>query len=133
MIIILSDFVSAAWDKPLRRLSPRHDVIACRIASPFERDPPGKGLLFLKDSETGKQRPVLASSAVFREKWMEWHQKRIASWRENVERAGASFVEVALEDEVDVVLRRFFAHRLELERERRSQALRRWPFRGVQP
>jgi uncharacterized protein (DUF58 family) len=65
VVIVLSDFLDLNFEKTLRRLNRRHDVIAISIADPREERFPKKGLVRLVDAETGELRVVdLARSDV---------------------------------------------------------------------
>lgn len=54
VIVFLSDFLGEPPGRPFRRLSARHDVIAMRISDPREIRLPRKGLVRLRDAETGR-------------------------------------------------------------------------------
>ena len=60
---LVSDFQAApdSWQKSVRLLSRRHDVIAVRLSDPRTRELPNAGLLRLRDLETGRE--VLVDSA----------------------------------------------------------------------
>lgn len=58
VVFVLSDFFGEGWEKPLRLLARRHDVIAVRIRDPHSEDLPRVGLLRLRDVETGTERWV---------------------------------------------------------------------------
>ncbi len=59
LTVVVSDFLSAdAWDRPLRALATRHDVIAVEIVDPRELDLPAVGMLTVVDPETGRHREV---------------------------------------------------------------------------
>jgi uncharacterized protein (DUF58 family) len=53
-VIFLSDFLAEPPGSAFRRLSSRHDVIAMRISDPRETRLPRKGLVRLRDAETGR-------------------------------------------------------------------------------
>lgn len=56
LIFIVSDFLAGdGWDRPLRELARRHDVIAVWITDPAERELPDVGGLYVRDSETAEQ------------------------------------------------------------------------------
>ncbi len=56
MVVVISDFVGAAgWDRPLRALAARHDVIAVIPEDPAElKLPEGHGSIRLRDPESGR-------------------------------------------------------------------------------
>ncbi len=68
LMFVLSDFQAApGWERPLRDLARRHDVIAVWITDPAERDLPDVGGLSVRDPETGQQLWVDTSDARFRQ------------------------------------------------------------------
>ncbi|MDA0207138.1 MAG: DUF58 domain-containing protein [Acidobacteria bacterium] len=62
IIFIVSDFLDSCYDKPLKVLSRRHDVVAVSVNDPHEAELPNVGLIELTDAETG-QRRIFDSSA----------------------------------------------------------------------
>lgn len=58
VVIVLSDFLDLDFEKTLRRLGRRHDVIAIAVADPREERFAGRGLVRLVDAETGEARLV---------------------------------------------------------------------------
>jgi uncharacterized protein (DUF58 family) len=55
LVFVVSDFLGEGWDRPLRELARRHDVIAVRIDDPAERELPDVGGMPVRDPETGEQ------------------------------------------------------------------------------
>ncbi len=67
LVVVISDFVSAPdWDRPLLRLTRRHEVIAVRMVDPREHELPDAGLLYVQDAETGEVLLVDSSDPEFR-------------------------------------------------------------------
>jgi len=55
IIVVLSDFLAEGWEKPLRRLAARHEVVAVVVEDPREYDIPESGWIELEDAETGQR------------------------------------------------------------------------------
>jgi len=55
VIFLVSDFYDTEYEKPLKILAHKHDVIAINVYDPFERNLPDVGLINLMDSETGSE------------------------------------------------------------------------------
>lgn len=55
VVFLVSDFQAQGFDKALRILSKRHDVIALTVLDPRELELPPVGLVTLTDAETGAQ------------------------------------------------------------------------------
>ena len=58
VVLVVSDFLDLPFERPLKRLDRRHDVIAMAITDPREERFPDRGLARLTDLETGEQRLV---------------------------------------------------------------------------
>ncbi len=118
IVFIVSDFLSADIDHPLKLMAQRHDVVAVTVEDPSERDLPDIGVARLIDPETGMTFEVDTSHPAVRSSY---------STRVNQEREERKHLlrrlaidEVAVRTEAGVVepLLRFF-------RSRETQARRR--------
>ena len=70
LIAIVSDFLGDAdWERPLRGLSGRHQLIAAEIVDPRELELPAAGLMTFVDPESGDQLEVQTSSADLRARY----------------------------------------------------------------
>jgi len=58
VVLVLSDFLDLPFERPLKRLNRRHDVIAIAINDPREERFPERGMARLVDLETGEARLV---------------------------------------------------------------------------
>jgi uncharacterized protein (DUF58 family) len=58
VVIVLSDFLDLNFERPLRRLSRRHDVVALALRDPREERFPKGGLVRIVDAETGQRRLI---------------------------------------------------------------------------
>src|SRR5207244_547471 len=107
VVIVLSDFLDLNFERTLKRLNRRHDVVAVTIADPREERFPGGGLARLLDAESGQSRLVdLAAADV---------ERRAAARRQQVGRrfrnAGVDRLEVSTAMPYDRDLLRFFRER----------------------
>ena len=67
LAVVVSDFLSTpGWERPLRALAARHQVLAVEVVDPRELTLPSVGYLTLVDPETGARREVQTSSAKLR-------------------------------------------------------------------
>jgi uncharacterized protein (DUF58 family) len=79
MAIVISDLLdSASWEKPLRALSHRHEVIAVEVVDPREMELPDVGLISVVDPETGRRRLVDTAKDSVRRDYAELAKKRRA-------------------------------------------------------
>jgi uncharacterized protein (DUF58 family) len=70
--VVISDFLDhdetpdgeLSWERPMRRLSARHQVIAVEIIDPRELDLPDIGPVIMTDPETGHTREIILSARV---------------------------------------------------------------------
>jgi uncharacterized protein (DUF58 family) len=70
--VVISDFLDQtetrdgdlAWERPMRRLSARNQVIAVEIIDPRELDLPDVGPVMMTDPETGQTREIILSAKV---------------------------------------------------------------------
>jgi uncharacterized protein (DUF58 family) len=69
IVFIVSDFLDSGYDKPLKVLSRRHDVVAVSVNDPHETELPNVGLIDLTDAETGQRRIFDSSSPAVRKRF----------------------------------------------------------------
>ncbi|MSR76959.1 MAG: DUF58 domain-containing protein [Candidatus Omnitrophica bacterium] len=72
IIFVVSDFLDAGYEKSLKILNRRHDVIVLHLKDRREEELPDLGLLMAKDPETGKEFLVDTSQRNLRE---DYHKK----------------------------------------------------------
>jgi uncharacterized protein (DUF58 family) len=101
LIFIVSDFISApGWEKSLRLLAARHDVVAVRLTDPLERQIPDLGFMTFQDAETGEQFFVDTHNRDFRNRFGELADARDAALRGIFQKCGVDVLELATEDDV---------------------------------
>ena len=70
VLVVISDFlVDDGWQKAMKTLAIRHDVVAARISDPREGDIPNVGIVTFEDPETGAQVEVDTTSRKFRQRY----------------------------------------------------------------
>lgn len=69
VVFVLSDFLATGYEQPLKVLRRRNDVVAIPLEDPAERELSAKGLVRLRDAETGETRVFDAGSQAFRAAW----------------------------------------------------------------
>lgn len=70
MVVVVSDFLGdTGWEKALRALASRHEVVAVEIVDPRELDLPDVGLIAVVDPETGRRRLVDTSQVSIRQRY----------------------------------------------------------------
>ena len=65
LMVVVSDFLApTGWERALRGLAHRHEVLAVEIVDPRELALPDVGVIELVDPETGSQREIQTSAAL---------------------------------------------------------------------
>lgn len=107
VVIVLSDFLDLNFERALKRLNRRHDVVAMVLGDPREERFPRGGLATLRDAESGAARLVSLGSADV--------ERRAASRRQHLERrfrsAGVDHLAISTAMPYDRDLLRFFRER----------------------
>ncbi len=73
---LVSDFIDDGYDKILRIISKKHDVIAVEISDPREEELPAVGLMKFRDAESNQERWIDTGSSVVREEFKRYWQRR---------------------------------------------------------
>ena len=69
VIFLISDFMDEGYEKALKILSQKHDVIAIHLHDPLEQEFPKVGLVELEDLETGQTLLVDTTSSQFQRRF----------------------------------------------------------------
>ena len=116
IVVLISDFFDADYERTLGILSRRHDVIAASVNDAREYELPNVGLLDLEDPETGAMVSVDTGSATVRKKYKALGLARADALRETFKSLNIDHIEVGTSDDYLLDLIRFFKRR---ERQRR--------------
>ena len=74
---VISDFIDTGYDRILRIISKKHDVIAVEISDPREETLPDAGMIKLRDAETDEERWIDTGSVLVRKEFTRyWHARR---------------------------------------------------------
>lgn len=112
VIFLISDFFTApGWERSLRMLSHRHEVIAVRLIDPREHELPDIGMVVLNDSETGESVHVDTHDAGFRKRFAEAVRKREAELRDAFARCGVDVLTLSTEEDLVGAVLQFAAFR----------------------
>ncbi|HUW40584.1 MAG TPA: DUF58 domain-containing protein [Rectinemataceae bacterium] len=71
LVLLLSDFRSAHWARPLGELARLHDLVAVRIGDRSDTELPRAGAFHTVDPETGRTAWLPLGSRTFRTRWRE--------------------------------------------------------------
>lgn len=112
LIVVITDLMdSGPWERELRALTHRHDVVVAEIRDPRERELPPVGLLTLVDPETGRRLEVQTGSPKLRARFAEAAAAQLTGRERAVKAAGAGHLVLSTDRDwvLDVV--RFAATR----------------------
>lgn len=120
LAVVLSDFLPppGQWERPLRKLARRHDVLAIEVADPRELELPDVGVLEILDPETGVVHDIQTADDWLRTSYAEaaWQQR--AGIAAAVRGAGAQLMRLRTDSDWLSDLVRFVA--VQRHRRRRS-------------
>jgi uncharacterized protein (DUF58 family) len=112
LVVVISDFLGDSdWERPLRGLSSRHELLAIEVVDPRELELPDVGLLTVVDPESGQTLEVPTGDAEFRSRFAEGAAAQRAEIAAALRRAGAGHLQLRTDRDwlMDVV--RFVAER----------------------
>jgi uncharacterized protein (DUF58 family) len=108
IVFLLSDFMDEGYEKIMRTVGRRHDLIGILLKDKRETEIPPIGIMKLADAETGEQRWVDTSDPKFR-KGLEELRKKTASYRKSLFlRSRLDSIEVQTGENYVKPLARFF-------------------------
>ncbi|HAX61252.1 MAG TPA: DUF58 domain-containing protein [Elusimicrobia bacterium] len=116
VVFLVSDFLGEGFEKPMRILAKRHDLIAVSVTDPREIKMPNVGLIQLEDAETGQLIVIDTGSASFRKEYEALGAGREGRLRELFRSMGVDHVEIYTGRDYVFDLVKFFK-----TRERRAQ------------
>ncbi len=92
-VVVISDFLDGdRWQREMRLLALRHEVVAVHVTDPRELELADVGILGVVDAETGRQRYVSTSSSALRERFATAARERTAAISASVHGAGAEYL-----------------------------------------
>ena len=115
IVVILSDFIAEGWERPLRRLAARHEVVAITVDDPREHDLPDSGWIEMLDAESGRRILVDTGSRQVRERVGRLAQQRREERGRALTAAGADQVRLDTGAAYALPLRRAFARRAQAD------------------
>jgi uncharacterized protein (DUF58 family) len=110
-VFILSDFLAENFDRPLRVIGRRHDVVAVVVEDAAEKKLPAIGLVEMEDSETGEVVLVDTRSASFQQDYVTAFKKVRESRDKMLTRSQIDQVRVDTSENFFDPLAKFFASR----------------------
>lgn len=111
VVFLMSDFFDDDYQKPLRSVARRHDLIAMRIVDRLESDMPPVGLVTLLDEETGEFIEVDTESTEFRHALRSMANGRRSAQEDIMRQSKVDLVDIATGSDYVEALVKFFEQR----------------------
>jgi uncharacterized protein (DUF58 family) len=124
LVVLVTDFLAAGgWERPLARMSLRHEIVAVHVTDPRESSIPDIGIVTFEDPETGRQLTVDTASRRLRARFEEAAAEQNEALGETLRRCRVDVLPISTEEDVIPRLARFLAARRAL---RSARGPRRW-------
>lgn len=108
---ILSDFIDANYQDALRVAGNRHDIIGLKLYDKMDQHLPRLGMLWVEDSETGKQKWVDTGSSFVRHEYEKEFFRVTDYCNETFRKTGSDLLHIRTDEDYVKVLQRFFISR----------------------
>ncbi len=109
IIFIISDFFAdKPFEKELRLLKNKHDVVAININDIRESEIPDIGYIELEDEETGEQILVNTSNKFFRENYAKMSQEKDLNLKNLFKKLKIDVIQLKTNEPFEINLRKFF-------------------------
>lgn len=107
VVFVISDFIcEPGWERPLKLLNQRHEVLVVRLWDPHEVELPDIGPVMIEDAETGEQLYVDTHDRQFRQRFKDASMQREAHLTEAFKRSGVDALSLSTgEDMVRAIVR----------------------------
>jgi uncharacterized protein (DUF58 family) len=111
LAVVISDFMVPVdqWDRALRKLAVRHDVLAVEIVDPRELELPNVGVLAVVDPETGEMHEVQTADPVLRHRYAEAASAQRGAIASALRGAGAAHLRLRTDSDWLLDIVRFIA------------------------
>jgi uncharacterized protein (DUF58 family) len=124
LVVLVTDFLAAGgWDRPLARMSLRHEIVAVHVTDPRESSIPNVGIVTFEDPETGRQLTVDTASRRLRARFEEAAAEQQEDLREMLRRCRVDVLRISTGEDLIPRLAHFLATRRAL---RSARGPRRW-------
>ena len=105
---LVSDFLTEKYEKPLRIVAGKHDLVPCVIVDPLEQVFPNLGLADLEDPETGARFLIDTSDPRVRGKFRKFMEERRATRETLFKKLQLDAVELSAGADYALALQKFF-------------------------
>ncbi len=108
---VLSDFISAPYERALKLAAKRHDVIGMHVHDPAEAMLPDAGIVRMRDPESGRLMIVDTSDLKVAAAFSNAYRSRINQFNEQFKRAQCDTMSLSTDQSYITELHRFFKSR----------------------
>ena len=111
VVFLISDFIATGYERALKVLSKKHDLIAISITDPRERTLPPVGLMELEDAETGESILINASDSTTRKEFIRITETRLSEQKKIFKSLHIDTIEIMTDRPYFQALASFFRER----------------------
>jgi len=111
IVFLISDFIDEGFEKQLRIISKKHDLLLIRVSDKMEEILPPHGLIELEDSETGELFTVDPANSLWRETFARLGDVRKGEWETLLKKMKIDSIDIDTINPYIVPLRNFFKKR----------------------
>lgn len=104
VVVLVSDFLDEGYERALKLLNGRHDLLAIAVTDPREQELPASGLIELEDAESGELLLIDCGDAGFRQRFAQQAKRRARQLADSFKRMGIDLVSVTLQSDPRALL-----------------------------
>jgi uncharacterized protein (DUF58 family) len=112
VVFLVSDFLDQDYEKPLRVLARRHDLIAVTVSDPRELALPDVGLLEIQDAESGETVIIDTGSKTVRSKYKNLAEEKNRELSNLFKSTGVDLIQLFTDRDYVLDLVKFFRQRM---------------------
>lgn len=112
LVVLITDFLTGGgWERPLARMSLRHEIVAVHVSDPRESSIPNVGVVTFEDPETGRQLTVDTGSRRLRRRFEEAAAAQRDELAQRLRRCRVDVLPISTAEDLLPRLARFLATR----------------------
>jgi uncharacterized protein (DUF58 family) len=108
---ILSDFLANDYDKDLKVIGNKHDVIGLRVYDKMDMQLPDAGILQVQQAETGQTKWIDSSNALVRYNYQQHFLNNSEQCKQIFKKANADLLHIRTDNDYVKILQQFFVNR----------------------
>ena len=112
VIFVVSDFISDSFEKPLKYLKYKHQIVLVNISDIRETDIPNVGNVYLEDAESGEQILVNTSDKKFQKEYSMLIKKTRKENEYQIKKMGIDYLNLTNEESFDITFNRYIRNKV---------------------